>query len=317
MKPELVRELISEPLMKVVRVQHQALFIILIYLIFITGLAVWLYQKNLKEKRWRNESDILMDTFIHDTTTSNLMKYIEATHKADIEGIKMGALIPAIVILLSVVTCITGLVYLVIPKDLNKTIENSLKSQEVQVSEVKRTSTIGIPEDSVSEDYIFIDESVIEQDKQDRGTTDTPKVKEPVFDYSEKELTLLAKCVQAEAGEFKGHDKAQQMITQVILNRTKSPDFPNTIRKVIYDKKYCIQFSVAYNGVMDKQKVSKETLANVRSVLEDGSDLPSYVLYFYDSNMKKDNWIKTLPVHSTVQGTVFAYETKVTKGFHK
>ena len=129
----------------------------------------------------------------------------------------------------------------------------------------------------------------------------------PKYEYTEEDLYMLAKCVEAEAGDFSNHELSQQYITQVILNRVHSSEFPNTLEEVIYQKvKNVPQFSVAYNGMMDR-KVEPETLANVYKVIILGTDLPSYVLYFYDEGVT-NNWVNTLPIYDIVEGTVFAYE---------
>lgn len=129
------------------------------------------------------------------------------------------------------------------------------------------------------------------------------------YEYTEEDLYMLAKCVEAEAGDFSNHELSQQYITQVILNRVHSGEFPNTLEEVIYQKvKNVPQFSVAYNGMMDR-KVEPDTLANVCKVIVLGTDLPSYVLYFYDAGVT-DNWVNTLSTYDIVEGTVFAYEYK-------
>lgn len=133
------------------------------------------------------------------------------------------------------------------------------------------------------------------------------KVDLPVYNYTEEEIYLLAQCVEAEAGYYDNHDVSQRYITQVILNRVRSGQFPNNIKDVIYQKSGDTpQFSVAYNGMIDRE-VELETLANVYSVLIYGTDLPEYVLYFYGSSLT-ENWVNTLNTYDTIQGTVFAYE---------
>lgn len=129
----------------------------------------------------------------------------------------------------------------------------------------------------------------------------------PEYQFSEKQVKLLAKCVQCEAGEK--NEQAQRLITKVILNRLESSQFEDTIEKVIYEKvNGCPQFSVSYNGMMDDCTLSPTVLVNVYSVIVCGSDLPDYVLYFYSASLKEDNRIKSLNVYDTVEGTVFAYE---------
>ena len=129
------------------------------------------------------------------------------------------------------------------------------------------------------------------------------------YSFTREEINLLAKCVEAEAGNYKNHKNSQKYVCQVILNRLKSGKFPNTLKKVIYQKNGNIpQFSVAYNGAMNR-KVSTETLANVYDVIVHGTSLPSYVLYFYSASVE-ENWVNTLNTYSVVEGTVFAYSSK-------
>lgn len=122
-------------------------------------------------------------------------------------------------------------------------------------------------------------------------------------------MVLLAKCVQAEAGSYENHGTSQQMIARVILNRVASDKFPDTIEEVIYDNRgSVVQFSVAYNGALDSVKVTPETICNVyNAILFNSVDLPENVLYFYSESLVEDNWIKSLEVYDTVEGTVFAY----------
>lgn len=137
------------------------------------------------------------------------------------------------------------------------------------------------------------------------------EVELPVYDFTEAEVELLATCVQCEAGVE--NEAAQKYVTAVILNRLQSPQFADSIEGVIYEKVGgCPQFSVAYDGSMDEcSDVSPTVLANVYSVLVNGSDLPDYVMYFYSTSLKEDNWVKSLKVYDTVEGTVFAYEKGV------
>lgn len=132
-----------------------------------------------------------------------------------------------------------------------------------------------------------------------------------LISYTKEEIEMLARCVEAEAGNYDDHKNSQRYITQVILNRIHSDKFPDTIEEVIYQKTNngkIPQFSVAYNGMMDRE-VDPDTLANVCSVLVCGTDLPEYVCYFYSDSVT-ENWVNTLNIHDTVEGTVFAYEDK-------
>lgn len=134
------------------------------------------------------------------------------------------------------------------------------------------------------------------------------KVETPVYTYTSSEIMLLAKCVESEAGEYSVACDSQKFITSVILNRVRSPKFPDTITDVIYQKNKGVpQFIVTTNGALDKCEPSVETINNVYSVLLFGSDLPEYVLYFYSAGLK-ENWVVSNTIrYKEVQGSVFAY----------
>ena len=63
------------------------------------------------------------------------------------------------------------------------------------------------------------------------------------------ELELLALLVQAEAGNQ--DETGKRYVADVVLNRVDSPDFPDTIEEVIYQKKP-VQFAVTVNGGIEK-----------------------------------------------------------------
>lgn len=128
----------------------------------------------------------------------------------------------------------------------------------------------------------------------------------PIYDFTEAEIELIALCAEAEAGYSA---ESQKYVVQVILNRLHSSDFPNGIDEVIYQKVDGLpQFSVSCNGMMNRE-VNTETLMNVYSAIVHGTDLPSYVKYFYAKGVT-ENWVNTLEVYTEVDGTVFAYDKK-------
>ncbi|MBQ9990578.1 MAG: cell wall hydrolase [Lachnospiraceae bacterium] len=86
-------------------------------------------------------------------------------------------------------------------------------------------------------------------------------------------MDMLARCVEAEAGNQGLEGK--RLVVDVILNRTKDPDFPDTIQEVITQPYH---FSVYWNGAMDRAEVSEETWQAIRMELNEIS-YPG-VLYF-------------------------------------
>lgn len=91
--------------------------------------------------------------------------------------------------------------------------------------------------------------------------------------YTEEDLDLLARIINAEAGCSWIPDWVQQMVGSVVLNRVNSSLFPNTIRDVIYQPG---QYGPVWNGSINKTP-SQRVINNARYILENGSVCPSNV----------------------------------------
>lgn len=116
---------------------------------------------------------------------------------------------------------------------------------------------------------------------------------------SSSDLYVLAKCVYAEArGEpYEG----QVAVAAVILNRVKSPDFPNTIAGVVYQP-------WAFTAVNDGQ-INLEPDQTAYSAARDamnGWD-PTYgCLYYYNASTATSKWIFSRTTVVTIGNHVFA-----------
>lgn len=95
-----------------------------------------------------------------------------------------------------------------------------------------------------------------------------------VVRYSQQDYEVLKRIVQAEAGicDIKG----RILVANVIINRVKSGDFPNTITDVVYQKS---QFSPVYDGRLNSCTVTQETVEAVDRALA-GEDYSQGALYF-------------------------------------
>lgn len=117
--------------------------------------------------------------------------------------------------------------------------------------------------------------------------------------YSSSDIYLLAKCVHAEA---RGEPYVGQVaVAAVILNRVKSPEFPNTISGVIYQP-------WAFTAVNDGQ-INLEPNDSAYSAAKDamnGWD-PSYgCLYYYNPETATSKWIWSRQTVVTIGKHVFA-----------
>lgn len=105
--------------------------------------------------------------------------------------------------------------------------------------------------------------------------------------YTPDDLYWLSKITTCEAGNVTFQGKV--MVVNVILNRRASSYFPNTIKEVIYDRKFGIQFPPAHNGNLDKAKPTTHTILACKAALN-GLVLAPDCLYFnYASN--KTGWV--------------------------
>lgn len=109
------------------------------------------------------------------------------------------------------------------------------------------------------------------------------------YTVSDKELLMLRKIVMAEAeGEpYQG----KVAVANVVLNRLRSANFPDTIYKVIYQK---YQFSPVANGRFDRVKPNEDTIHAVNEALNGRKEVSDDTYYFLSLKLADD-----LTVHNT------------------
>lgn len=95
-----------------------------------------------------------------------------------------------------------------------------------------------------------------------------------VIACSEQDYNVLLRIVQAEAGSC--DSRGRILVANVILNRVQSPEFPNTVTEVVYERS---QFSPVSDGSINHCKVTKETIDAVDRALA-GEDYSEGALYF-------------------------------------
>ena len=115
--------------------------------------------------------------------------------------------------------------------------------------------------------------------------------------YNATDLYWLSRIISAEArGEpFRG----QIAVGNVVLNRVRSSQFPNTVKGVIFDRKYGVQFSPVSSGTI----YNTPTASAVRAakICLEGYTLSSRMLYFYNPTIATSSWIgRTRPYIMTI-----------------
>ncbi|MGC4377173.1 cell wall hydrolase [Fictibacillus sp. Mic-4] len=116
---------------------------------------------------------------------------------------------------------------------------------------------------------------------------------------SANDRDLLARLVRAEAGGEPYDGKVAVAI--VVLNRVDSPDFPNTVHDVIYQKG---QFSPVANGQINQPADNESRRAVDEAIAYDRSR--GYgSLYFYNPELSPNSWLKSRPTTKVIGHHVF------------
>ncbi len=115
--------------------------------------------------------------------------------------------------------------------------------------------------------------------------------------YNETDLYWLSRIISAEA---RGEPFAGQIaVGNVVLNRVRSSDFPNTVKGVIFDTKYGVQFSPVSSGTI--YNTPTESAVRAAKICLEGYSLSTRILYFYNPSIATSSWIgRTRPYIMTV-----------------
>ena len=120
----------------------------------------------------------------------------------------------------------------------------------------------------------------------------------PVADYDEQGLYWLSRIISAES---RGEPMAGQIaVGNVVLNRVAHENYPDTIREVIFDTNYGVQFEPVSNGTILHEPVERSVLA-AKMVLE-GAEVVEDCIYFYAPALSPGTWIKGNAVYYTTIG---------------
>lgn len=112
---------------------------------------------------------------------------------------------------------------------------------------------------------------------------------EPVkgADYTEEDLYIMAHAITGESQNCS--DQEQLYVGSVILNRVNHRSFPNTIKGVVFQKG---QYACTRDGNYYREPTARNW-TNARWLLENGSVLPSNVIWQSGRRQGKGVYIKT------------------------
>lgn len=124
-----------------------------------------------------------------------------------------------------------------------------------------------------------------------------------VIPYTQSDLDLLARLIQAEAQGVSY--KAKVAVGAVVVNRVQSSKWPNTIREVIYHKSAgYYQFTPVVNGWINKPASAESRQAALEALK--GAD-PTNGAEFYFDDSTKNTWLWSKQVALRVDNMVFSY----------
>lgn len=119
--------------------------------------------------------------------------------------------------------------------------------------------------------------------------------------YNAEDLYWLSRIIQAEAGgePFVG----KLAVGNVVIERSRTPGFPDTVKDVIFDRRYGVQFTPAYSGGIYNTP-SEESVIAAKLALE--GEFVVHALYFASQRAAKNCWAaRNCQVVADLWGHVF------------
>ena len=105
--------------------------------------------------------------------------------------------------------------------------------------------------------------------------------------YKSDEVLWLARIIHAESGAEPFLGKIA--VGNVVLNRVRSPQYPNTIWGVIFDRKHGTQFSPVSFGTIYNTPSAESVIA--AKICLEGYTLSEEILFFMNPRLSTTNWI--------------------------
>ena len=104
--------------------------------------------------------------------------------------------------------------------------------------------------------------------------------------YSADDVYWLSRIIKAEAGAEPFEGKIA--VAEVVLNRVESDDFPDSVYGVIFDKRFGVQFTPAYNGAI-YNRPDAECIIAAKLAL-DGAGVMGNSIYFNSTSAASYCW---------------------------
>lgn len=105
--------------------------------------------------------------------------------------------------------------------------------------------------------------------------------------YDSEVLYWLSRIISAES---RGESLIGQIaVGNVVLNRTRSEQFPSTVYEVIFDTKFGVQFTPAASGTIYEEPAESSIIA--AKICLEGYSLSEDILYFLNESISTNMWV--------------------------
>lgn len=119
--------------------------------------------------------------------------------------------------------------------------------------------------------------------------------------YTHDELMLMARVIYGEAAGEPYIGKVA--VGAVVLNRVRSPLFPDTIAEVIYEP---WQFSCVGNWMFNSSYPDQDSIRAAKDALA-GWDPTGGALYYFNYHIVTNSWLWSKPVARIIGNHLFTY----------
>lgn len=117
--------------------------------------------------------------------------------------------------------------------------------------------------------------------------------------WTEEDLYWLSRVISAESG---GEVlRGQIAVGNVVMNRVRSREFPDTIREVVFDTRDAVQFEPVSNGTIYDAPTARSVEA-AKAVLNGAESVVGESLYFYAPDLSQGVWINQNRTYYTTIG---------------
>lgn len=106
--------------------------------------------------------------------------------------------------------------------------------------------------------------------------------------YTDEDFYWLSRVISAES---QGESLYGQIaVGNVVLNRVASPEFPGTIKDVVFDTRNAVQFEPTANGTIYHEPTRKSILA--AHLVLSGANSVDDCMYFFNPSLSQGIWIR-------------------------